>query len=373
MPSTSVKWLDQRPPTGEVWNSTRMDDLTKKSDLARNWLFTLLTDPDNPDPVIQRFKTRWAPKTWQKKRRLIDIVATAFGAPIGDILQLAPDLIAVIFCQAIEDKLEEGTIKYGTAQEYAGKFASLLPMINPRVLPSDVAMLRAFSASFQREGAAFPTDLAVPMDQETVRSLINNPRLDVDLRSGIFLAWKTVSRWDDIYLLELPLRLLPPGNQLFINFLDNTKTSGEKPYDPRFLAIVDWGYPDSTVPPPDVLHHLTYDEGLLCLKWPTSEIEKLLRPIPVPASCFNVKLPKATMKLRDHFTAHSEKRGAIRLAYARLLEVHSDPDTAMKIVMRISKHANPRKEEVSADQIRYLLDALPVAQALQTNLVSRIL
>jgi hypothetical protein len=185
--SSTIRWKDQQPDPSEVLSTTRLAALTEKAATSRNWFLTLIKDPHHPDPVIRRFKTRYVESTWSTKRRMVNMVSEAFGAPIDVFLDVAPDLLAYTFCQTLETKLKLGQIIPSTAKGYTRSFVSILPRINPSVLPSDLMMLKDFAASFTAIGADFPSTLAIPMDAATLRMLITSPLLDLDLRAAIWV------------------------------------------------------------------------------------------------------------------------------------------------------------------------------------------
>ena len=203
-------------------------------------------------------------------------------------------------------------------------------------------------------------------------SLILDAQTDVELRAGIWLAWKTASRWDDIFDLPLPLTYDPTKAQLLVAYLGNTKASAEHPYQPRFLAVVDWNHHESMAPPPDVLEFLTRPGTgrRLCHFYDTIFILRFLRKVKVPLELQGLKAAIHSQSFPDHFTAHSFKKGAIRILWSKVSE---ESLITPMLIERIAKHKNPNGEPLSEEAVRYAPDLFPVARSLGTQHVSRAL
>lgn len=332
-------------------------------------MLTVIENPHSQDPLIQHLRNRYAKPTWTKKRMLVRYVAQGFGAPLSILILTFPDLVATIFCNVINIKFRRNDISAKTAREYTNSFTTLLPQIHPFALPCDIQVLRDFGRSFIRLGALFTTEVAIPLDQSQMITLVYNLDLDVDLRAGLWLAWKTASRWDDVWNLPLPIQQVGPET-LFVLFLDNTKMSQDDHMNEvRFMILVAWNE-KAFPPPPDVLNHLTTKSGTLCKSWTTPKVETVLAKIHVPESQKECLKLRPSMRIKDHYTAHSIKRGMIKRLYERIKLIHSEPEIALRIIMRVAKHKNPRGEEISATHVGYLYDRLPLAEALQTDLAT---
>lgn len=287
--------------------------------------------------------------------------------PVEDCLSLYPDLLAAGLLRRVEDKIGRSIISPQTGAKYARTLAALESRVTS--IPSqDISMLRDYATAMTKAFPDIPSATARPLPREILQALLRDTSLGVDFRAALFIAWKTASRWDDILDLSLPL-ILVSNFQLLVPFLANTKAAkaGALPFEPRFLCMVDWGSPKSTHPPTDVLKYLTTSEISLGKDWSTRKLEKFLGQIPTVREVFSGTIQGRA--IRDNYTAHSIKKGAIRWLWQNHAAEHLNP----LIIERISKHKNPNGEPLSAECVRYAPSLIPVALYLETHLASRLL
>jgi hypothetical protein len=295
------------------------------------------------------------------------------GCDLSTLLYDAPARASYCFLSGVERQLSALEMTTGTARKYVNSFRRLIQG-SPLITTLDVELLVDYAKALGNDGANLPHTWAIPMPREVLHRLILDPALPIDLRAGLFLAWKTASRWDDVRGLRLPLQYYPEARHLLVRFLDNTKTSKEDPFAGRFLAVVDWSEAGGLASSAEILHHLT-SPGTLGMDWTSDHLNGILGKIPVPSSALNPPPPDG-IQYRDHFTCHSVKRGADRYLWIHgFMDNYDNPGKRLdpEIVERICKHQNPRGERLSSTTLRYAPDPYVAALALGTQLASRIL
>lgn len=369
LPSSRLLMLNRVGDDPSSWE--RIDrDASAAAELRRWFQLTLQKVDPSPElrPVFTRLRNRWAPSTWRGKHSAINIATRQSGLTLGELLGTYPELASVNFLTGLEDRLAKETLLKSTALRYSRDFTQIMGRIEGTP-PLDLALLQDYAKALVRDGAQFPHHLALPMSRALARMLITSHQLSLDLRAGIFVAWKTCSRWDDIHELALPLRYDASQKQILVAFLDNTKASKIDPYECRFFAIVDWSDPTGTQPSEEILRYLTSRRGSLCDQWGTRELENMLRRLNPPTSLLMQPTLVPGQEWRTHYTAHSIKKGAIKHLWENQASANLDP----LIIERISKHKNPSGEPLSREAIRYAPDVFPIARYLGTHLASRLL
>ena len=352
-------------------SSSRLQELQDRCQTLQGWVLRSLTSEPPSGNVELRLRHRYADSTWGGRKTVAKLAGSAFGCPLETLFGTYPELATTAFLEGVEEKLNLDRIRLSTAKTYTYSFLGLVRSI-PGVVDRDVQILRDYAAALVRQGSEVPTEIALPIDRLTVRRLLAQMDLPVDLRAGIFLAWKTASRWDDIFGLPLPLPYIAGKSQLLLSFLTNTKTSSSHPFEARFLALVDWSSPDGIRPSADVFSYLTttWHPQTVASAWPTKRVENLLKDLRVPSDLARMKTLLPKQQFRNHFTAHSFKKGAIRVLWENSAAPHF---LSPLIIERISKHKNPRGEPLSAEAIRYAPDLYPIALYLETHRASRLL
>lgn len=328
--------------------------------------FALSGEPIS-EPSLQRLLGRWSQSSWSHFRTVLRTAAQALETDVPTMVTFYPDLMAAALARRLEEKIPLSEIRPQTAAKYARTLALLETRISS--IPSqDLIFLRDYSAALLKSFPDLPTSTARPLPRDVLQSMILDVSLDLDLRAGLFVAWKTASRWDDILRLPLPLTQIS-NFQLLVAFLTNTKATkaGANPFDPRFLCVIDWGDPRTTSPPKDILDFLTQSTGELCSNWPTRRLESLMSKVVTTPEVFPTLL--YDRRIMDHYSAHSVKKGAIKWLWENLEAYNLSPI----LIERISKHKNPNGEPLSAECIRYAPDLTPIALSLDTHIVSRVL
>lgn len=294
---------------------------------------------------------------------------------LGTLLYDAPQEAAYVFLTGVERRLAASSVTIGTAKKYVAAFRRLLQN-SAAIPPVDLEVLLDYVKALSNDGANIPSTWAIPMPREVMREIISDPGLPLEVRAGVYLAWKTVSRWDDVRGLTLPLPYFPPKNQILVRFLDNTKTSVSDPFAGRFLTLLDWSHPEGTAPSKEILDYLVKGPpSRLCLNWDSSRMNSYLTQIPVPLEALDPPPPQG-ITYRPNFTCHSIKRGADRHLWVKgFLENYENPEKRLdpEIIERICKHLNPRGERLGSTTLRYTPDPYIAALALETHLASRIL
>ena len=318
--------------------------------------------------VLARLKNSLSPATWKNRRSALNHALR--GAKVSSLEALLgdyPELATRGLLTQLEERMEEGKMGLSTALTHCKNFRSVMSQI-PGAPVQDLSVLSAYQRALVRDGANIPRFRPIPLTREVVRHLLRI--LPTPQAAAVFVAWKTASRWSDVWLLPLPLRYDPSKKQILVSFLSKTKTGVSRPFAPRFLAMIDWNSNDSTPPPPRVLEYLTTHRGPLCQDTPTKDFELVLKTVPADKAPRNLETLLEGQTFRDHYTCHSIKTGAIRLLWEAVMSGELMDYT---LIERIGKHQNPKGEILSDETVRYSGDLWPVAIALKTHLVSRML
>ena len=192
-----------------------------------------------------------------------------------------------------------------------------------------VPQLAMYCTGLRAMGALIPIHQATPATRDQVWSLTQelsgqNPQLAL----GLFLAWKTASRWDDIFNLTKDRLILVTNSEIIIAWGQATKGSRLMPY--RTSA---W----------TVIHDFT------SMEWAVKLIESL-PPLSRIVTTTTDQLDRYLhANTNPRLTAHSFKRGAL----STLLEHVVSGDLDIRFISLMGKHKTDH-EELPASTIRYL-------------------
>lgn len=213
-------------------------------------------------------------------------------------------------------------------------------------------------------------DQAIPMARSVlVRMVAGTEHL---LARGLWLQWKTVSRWDEVFeLIICNLRCLDEKS-LFVTF-SITKPHTKHRID-AYVRVED--QPDRIRWFWEGINHrksLAYkseERRRIWKEFPTSAVEAVLKKVPVLAS------DQAQMESgsRTHYTCHSIKRGAAQtlLQAANQGKLGLDRFQSNLLVSHMCKH-KVEIESLTQNTGRYMQDKVLIADAMDTHLATRLL
>lgn len=229
-------------------------------------------------------------------------------------------------------------IMASTMLTYANTFLAIFPHLKT----TDTQL---FLRALARDGGHRATFQARPLSQDQVQMLYDH--IPLSHRMGLFLAWKTASRWSDVFRLRRADIFPISETELVISF-PLTKSTALRPYRP------------------DLLVHLVHDTGLnefyqfLLSKKPKQPL------IPVTSPQMLRVLRKSTGDVT--VGTHSIKRGAVQL----LMDAAAQGTIEPALIGRLAKHAN--SIQVIPDQtVRYTSNPVSTAVALGTGQATALL
>lgn len=343
---------------------------SKQASALRSYATSTLLGKQPTDPsligLLKTLSNSHAESTKSGFRTALKHASAHLGLTPLTLVSDHPDLITSQATLALQKKLEDKEILPATANRYSLSIKSIISR-TPGVPSQDFSILKDFSRSMIRQGCNVPTWVTLPLRRHHVNQLLKQyPK--VDEQAATYLAWKTVSRWDEIPNLCLPLDHFPDKGHLLVNWLDGTKIGGKKPFLPRLLTVIEYS---SGLPiPPQVLKYLTTHKGPVCPRLTTAKMQERLRQIPVHLKdIVDIQLVKG-QRLRTHYTGHSFKKGGNDFLWEMWHQGHlSKPE----IIQRLSKHSPPEADVVGECAVRYASRRYLVALALETHLATRLL
>ena len=345
--------------------------LQKARALFREWQFGNISQnaPRELSPTILSVRKRLissvSKSVWAQRTRVLNMAAKEMKIGATNLphnMEFFEEAVMV----GLERKICSGHIGFSTALTYGAQAASLRKKTG-----GSVTALADYLRALRKQGALRPQTQALPMPQRFLRNLLHTQTIPLDVRTGLFIAWKTSSRWDEVQRLKpsaLVMRL--HFLQIMVNFGGETKSSATHPFAPYLVAMIDWNDAESTKPTKDILQRLmTWKNGALTA-CSTKQLEAILRkPQFLPHPAWIAEQRKlSNVKTLPVFTAHSLKRGA----QVHLWRAVAEGKLNLNLVPRIGKHQT--QMEIPQESIRYGQSCLPIiAEALQTHLASRIL
>lgn len=199
--------------------------------------------------------------------------------------------------------------------------------------------LRLFCATLRANGAAIPISQAVPIppDQVNLMAIDAEENGDCRLALAVVLAWRTMSRWGDVFALT-PSAFIFAGNMAFagrpsrpvliLDWWTCPKGRAENPFVPSRYVVLSG---DVAVEPLRLL--------AACGSWTG------------PLTCSTERFDKEMARLQVPYRGHSFKRGAHGFLLTRLNAVVRDARPTDVLISRCMKHRHPA--DVGGVTLRY--------------------
>lgn len=296
-------------------------------------------------PAAQQIRQLWATRTWNTRASLL-LRAQDF-ARHHRLQHLPLGVQMTAFVANLQ-------VAPSTRANYASALGS-----TARRMGMQVPMLELFRAAANAVGPTTPTRQAVPATRLQIFVLINaalrskNNRLAV----GIFLCWKTASRWADVMMLKqasfLNLHTAAADNFLVVQW-GATKTNRKQEFRPDSWTVVVEEDPE--------------------LRWLTSSVVDTITSLPrghllVDTTTDQLRRFMRAQERTAELTAHSIKRGAVNLLVDAAVEGRlSDP----RLIPLLAKHKD-QLHAFPSTTLRYVEDKVKLALMLGTQNATRLL
>ncbi len=276
----------------------------------------------------------WASSTWTQRSRLLE----RFSIFLQEQLHLSPD-------QPVEASLDWTLPMFVESTETAATtklgYTKSLSALWHR-LGHSTPITQMYAASLRAAGAMIPEHQAVAATQPQVERLLKRAEdVDARLMAGLFLMWKTASRFDDVARVTRASLLVLEDDEIIVSWGDRTKSTRSDPFRASAWTVV--RHQQSMEPVVRALRQLQDDEALI-----DSSTADLVRWL---------KRDDATAQL----TAHSFKRGALNTLMMKAA-------TGVVDVLRIpvlAKHQHAASQ-FPAVTLRYV-DPVAAARAMRTQ------
>lgn len=296
-------------------------------------------------PVATQIRQLWATRTWNTRASLL-LRAQEFAR--RHRLQHLPLGVQMT---AFVSNLQ---VAPSTRANYASALGS-----TARRMGLQVPMLDLFRSAVSAVGSTTPTRQAVPATRLQIFVLINaatrsnNNRLAV----GIYLCWKTASRWADVMMLKqasfLNLRTAAADNFIVVQW-GATKTNRKQEFRPDSWTVVveeDPGLRWLTAAVVDTI--ATLPRGRLLVETTTEQLRRFMR----------------AQERTKELTAHSIKRGAVNM----LVDAAVDGRLAdARLIPLLAKHKD-QLHAFPSTTLRYVEDKCKLALMLGTQNATRLL
>lgn len=221
-----------------------------------------------------------------------------------------------------------------TLRTYALTFFALFPHLKSQ---DSIAWLRSLTHFY---GANVPTHQANPLTVAELQELLST--LPPDPKWAVWLAWKTASRWADVFSLTPDDFSLVEPNVILVSFKDKTKGSHDRPFRPDLLVLVE----DPLVP-----QFMAWIQHQKCLTTTTTtQLSRLMKSL-----------------LDRHVTAHSIKRGVLNF----LASLVADGHLPLTILPQMAKHAIPWA--LPEKTVRYLSNKPAIAKMMGSQAATRLI
>lgn len=311
--------LNSESSTSDETTPIRQVQLTRSRPPARKCPAEF--SPEDLDKSVHRtLKAGYARSTW-RRREMIRRWWVLFTSKF-------PDPTALRFFAW----LKSNGILLSTLHTYATTFLAM----HPTLKTAETALyLRALG----RSGAFRPTRQAKPLTVQEASTLFE--RLSRASKWGLFLAWKTASRWSDVARLRKQDVIVLNNNELVITF-PLTKSTALRPFRP------------------DLYVHVVHRTGMAPF---ISYLRSLRNNSPITSTSGKVLLHQMRTILGDPTVGtHSLKRGAVQLLMKEAARGKLSPET----VGRLAKHATT-SQRLQDQTVRYVGDPVSLAVTLGTG------
>jgi hypothetical protein len=240
--------------------------------------------------------------------------------------------VALVFLESHEQTLPS------TRLQYAKILANLLCRYG-----ESTPALTCYMQGLRQLGAMTTTHTAECATVLQIRTLL--AVLEPPLAAAVSLAWRTASRWGDLWDLKRANFLLVTDTRIVVKW-GRTKANRFGVANMASLVVV-----DSVVPMAEITRHLA-----------------TLRPLDQFCSTTTDSLRRrlALVSATQGLTAHSLKNGAVDLLGHHALMRRFPLD----LIPRVTKHASPLQQSFPAVTLHYLHNEVQRALLLDTHLVT---
>ena len=323
-----------QPATGQVPIDAEIGEARYAAETFRQWL---LGRDGGTTPLEQRVldtaQRTWAKTTWSGRRRLWSKFLGWRQIPGNAHPDLGMELAKFVASHT--------ATKPSTRLTYGYSLAAIATRLGHQV-----PVLRWYLSGLSTFGAMNPTDGARPATRAQVATLVADTTLPMSVRAGIFLAWKTASRWDDIlgltrrsFLLRMPTEVIVEWGKL--------KTNRRHKF-----TVHSWTVVKSAEPMTLLLSHIrSLRRNDAFISTSTRRLVELLRTRTSP-----------------RLTAHSFKKGAVD----ELVRLAALGQFKLRKLPRLTKHVD-RKNDFPASTLRYVSTRVNLARSLGTQAATRLL
>lgn len=294
-------------------------------------------------PATAAIRSLWAARTWASRASLL--LRSQLFAAQHRLLALPIGVQHTAFVANLTN------CNNSTKANYCSALAS-----TSRRLGYTVPMLELLASSLRAEGSTTPIRQAPPASRTHVFALVRAAlqQEKSEMAAGLYLCWKSASRWDDIrHLTPASVLQFDPQQQQLILQWGRTKTNRRLEHRPdSWVVIVEedrrlaWMW--------ELLRRVLARRGAQRLvDVPTDEVRRLMRSTPGT----------------EDLTAHSIKRGAVQhLVEAALHGRLDDP----RLIPLLAKHRDELHAFPQAT-LRYVPDKTRLALMLGTQKATRLL
>lgn len=217
-------------------------------------------------------------------------------------------------------------------------------------------LLTFLQRGLKHEGLGEATDKALPVMKATImKNLHLLPEL---LQAGIWLAFKTASRWDEMTTLTRSDILYLNHSEMCIAFW-RTKARQDNRAD-HFVIVADNQQQQLTWFRRIIAKHVpsAAHEQPIWEAWSTEAIDDYLREWPVEMHD-QLQTLHSRQNIRARYTAHSIKAGALQLGIKAVAEKKITPQQ----LSALAKHQHPLGQIIAPMTVGYIRDAVLVARA----------
>ena len=213
-------------------------------------------------------------------------------------------------------------------------------------LGRQVPILRWYLSGLSTTPGATAADGATPATREQVLALMADTTLPLSVRAGIFLAWKSASRWDDLLSLSKKSFLLVTPTEIVVQW-EKLKTNRRQKF-----SVHSWTVVQSEEPMSLLLRHLRSLRGEdRFVLTSTRRLIELLRARTTP-----------------RLTAHSFKKGAVD----ELVRLAAEGQFNLQQLPLLAKHVD-RRNDFPASTLKYVSARVALARAIGTQAATKLL
>jgi hypothetical protein len=275
------------------------------------------------------YRAVWAKSTLSRRKNLF----LNFNEWLARHQRPLTDHSATLFLESI------GTTKQ-TRHQY-GK--ELMAILNRMQHPT--SRLSLYLSGLRALGALVPFRQAKPMPKEVVMKILADGTISYDVKVALMVAWKTASRWGEVYQLTGENFIYRAPQQVIIDWERKTKTTRSDPFRASKYTVIEG---DMTAEIYRAVAKLRSGQSLT--KCTTKQFGKLLKK-----------------RIGGGYGVHSIKHGAM----SHLVRLGAEGLVTPDQLELIAKHK--KATQLASTTVRYLQDKVATARFLGTQAATRLL